>query len=198
MKLNNNIVSRGLNKYIVTNKFLTLNRLIMDKVFSFQQAFAGGTVFPVPFSTVARQFLNAIDKRAGGRYFHRWASGGETLDSVFSDFLIREIQALPLKQEDYHQILEALIVYLEGGSYDKILEADSRELFGKYKRELTELLPGSVPGVSTIIFCNPSQNWVDTLAKNGWPENRLPDPLEGVYGSGSPGDGGFGDSQLPI
>ena len=165
----------------------------MDKLFFFNELTPSGSIQPegkhLAFSEIARKFLNAKDED-GLRYYLRWHQDAQPLDDMLDLFLRRSGLRIDTTA-NFHQLLTALILFLDGASYDEILEADPEELFDQYKRELDEIQidrkkAWQGPGISAIVF-NPGDgnHWTKGMERGSWPGNRLPDPLEGGYGSGS-------------
>lgn len=111
----------------------------MDKLFFFTQHTTPGAAFPIAFSSLSRQFLNETDPKTGGRYYNRWAQDNEPLEVVLDDFLRDKVQIRIDTAANFHQLLEALILFLEGGDYGQILDQDAEESFARYKNELDEI-----------------------------------------------------------
>lgn len=134
-----------------------------DKIFRFT-VISNGQPDPMPFSVIAHAFFNYKDSKTGIRYFDRWNHNGEALDLVLDDFLRDKAGVRIDTAANFHQLLEALILFLEGGDYGHILQGDAEESFAKYKNELDE-----VQLDRTVVF------------GAGQP---ILDPLVGGYGSG--------------
>lgn len=150
----------------------------MDKLFHIIEKGGRPSGAYISFSRISRLFLNEIDKAKGIRYFSRWAQDNEPLEIVLDDFIRTELQARVNKAADFHQLLEALILFLEGGDYGQILDQDAEESFAKYKTELDDIQIDR-----TQVF-GAGRPILDPLV-GGYGSGDLPAPVPGMF---HPGD----------
>lgn len=69
-------------------------------------------------------------------YGDRCRQGGESVEDVFYDYMRTELRSMPASAEDFNQLVNCLIIALEGGNTDPWLEADKVELHERYLAEI--------------------------------------------------------------
>lgn len=89
----------------------------------------------VSFEDIAQRLLLTRDP-ADQSYLFRWLQNNEALEIVLDDFLRNEIKGKIDTVQAFNQLLNGLIVFLEGGDPAPYLSEDPADLLAQYNEEL--------------------------------------------------------------
>jgi hypothetical protein len=93
--------------------------------------------FSLTLDDIAQRFLLTRDS-AGRQWLEVWTVDGEPMEHVLTRFISEEIGGKIHSVECFNQLLQSLIIKLEGGDPTSILEADPEVLYQQYRREMAD------------------------------------------------------------
>lgn len=121
----------------------------------------------IPFDKIVRKFLRAKMPGYMNRqtYFQIWDNGEEAMELVLYDFIKNEYDGKVDTPESFNKLVNALIIYLQGGDARPVLSADAEQLYQFERQEqggMTLSLYGPSPVDSHAI-----KFWTRALGRTG-------------------------------